>query len=131
MPSEEPLFGDEAETSAKPKQRSIIARIRTPNAPGLGALLVSEDKKALLVVLELTTDFLAKRNWPTIAKVEDLVRNLREQGKLPPGLDIAVTGSAVIGRDHSQAQLQSARATEILTLILVICLLVLMCRPFQ
>jgi RND superfamily putative drug exporter len=127
-PSDEPLFGDQGAPSAEPKRRSIIARIRTPNAPGLGALLISEDKQALLVLLELTTDFLAKGNWPTIAKVEELVEDLRQQRKVPAGLDIAVTGSAAIGRDHSLAQLQSARATEYLTLILVIGLLVLIYR---
>jgi RND superfamily putative drug exporter len=123
----EPLFGDD-QAPPKPDQQPIIARIRTPNAPGLGALLVSEDQRAMLVVMELTTDFLAKRNWPIISKVEELVRNLRQEGKLAPGLDIAVTGSAVIGRDHSKAQLDSARSTELLTLILVVVLLVLIYR---
>src|SRR5262249_12066126 len=39
--TEEPLFPDEEKPSAPPPQRSIIARVRTPNAPGAGALLVS------------------------------------------------------------------------------------------
>jgi RND superfamily putative drug exporter len=128
-PSDEPLFGDEAPAAPKkPKPKSIILRIRTPNAPGSGALLVSPDGQALLVVVELTTDFLSKINWPTITKIEDLVRELRQQQQLPPGVDIAVTGSAVIGRDRNLAQLQSARATETLTVVLVIVLLILIYR---
>src|SRR5690349_5685532 len=59
-PSEdEPLFGDTTAPRAPPQQRCIIARIRTPNAPGAGALLISQDERVLLVVAELTTEFLS------------------------------------------------------------------------
>jgi RND superfamily putative drug exporter len=127
-PDEGPLFGDESAPPARPKAQPIMARIRTPNAPGSGALLVSPDRQVLLVVVELTTSFVAHRNWPVIEDIEGLVRDLRRQGKVPPGLEVAVTGSAVIGRDHSVAQLQSAHATERLTVFLVITLLVLIYR---
>jgi RND superfamily putative drug exporter len=127
-PSDEPLFGDDKPAPAKPTERSIIARIRTPNAPGSGTLLVSPNQRVLLVVLELTTPFVAHRNWQTLDQIEDLLRGLRQQGKVPQGLEIFVTGSAAIGRDHSIAQLQSARATERLTVGLVIVLLILIYR---
>jgi putative drug exporter of the RND superfamily len=127
-PSDDSLFGEDNPPPEKPKKRSIIARIRTPNALGSGGLLVSPDGQAMLVVLELTTDFLATNNWPTITSVEDLVADLREQGKLPSGVDIDVTGSAVIGRDHNLAQAESARATELLTVVLVIGLLLVIYR---
>ncbi len=127
-PSEEPLFSEEGPRPAPPPRRSILARIRTPNAPGVGALLVSPDGEALLVVVELTTEFLAKTNWPTIERVEDLVRGLRQQGKVPRGLEIAMTGSAVIGRDHSRAEMQSVQATRAVTVILVVVLLIAIYR---
>ncbi len=130
-PADEPLFSDAGDQPSKPPpppKHSIIARIRTPAAPGQGALLVSQDQQVLLVVVELTTEFLSSENWPTVTKVENLVADLRRQGKLPPGMDVAVTGSAVIGRDHTVAQLQSARATEVLTVVLVVVLLVLIYR---
>src|SRR5262249_3903020 len=127
-PSEDPLFSTEDKPSAPPARRSIIAQIRTPNAPGSGALLVSPDRQALLVVVQLTTEFLTDRNWPTIAKIEELVHRLGQQNKIPPGLQIALTGSAVIGRDHTLAQLESARATSTLTVVLVVVLLVLIYR---
>jgi RND superfamily putative drug exporter len=130
-PSEEPLFGGDEDTTAQSSatsKRSIIARIRTPNAPGSGVLLVSPDNQALLVVIELTTDFLSVRNWPIITKIENLVSEIRQQGKVPPGLEVAMTGSAVIGRDRTKAQLDGARATELLTVVLVIVLLVLIYR---
>jgi putative drug exporter of the RND superfamily len=128
VPSDEPLFGSDADKPRPPPRRSIFARIRTPNAPGSGALLISPDGQALLVVMELTTDFLTVHNWPTITKVENLIRDLRPEGKIPKGTAIALTGSAVIGRDHTLAQLQSARHTQTLTVVLVIGLLLLIYR---
>jgi RND superfamily putative drug exporter len=127
-PSNDPLFSTGPQPPPKPAKLPIMARIRTPNAPGVGALLVSPDRRALLVVVELTTEFLSTENWPIIERIEGLVGLLRQEGKVPPGVEIAMTGSAVIGRDHTLAQLQSARATEFLTILLVIVLLVVIYR---
>jgi RND superfamily putative drug exporter len=130
-PSEEPLFpGEEASSlpQPQPQQRSIIARIRTPNIPGAGALLVSPDEQEMLVVVELTTELVSTRNWQTIDKINGFLADLRDQGKVPLGFDITVTGSAVIGRDHTLAQLQSIRATGVLTVVLVVVLLLLIYR---
>jgi RND superfamily putative drug exporter len=110
------------------RPRSIIERVRTPNAPGTGALLTSADSRALLVVVDLTTEFLSKRNWPIIDKIAGLISDLQRQGKVPVGLDISMAGSAVVGRDHTRAELQSARDTELLTVILVVALLILIYR---
>jgi RND superfamily putative drug exporter len=129
--SDEPLFSSDDEPAKPPeppKERSIIARIRTPNTPGAGGLLVSPDGQALLVVVDLTTEFLSNQNWPTIEKIEQLLRELVAKGDVPPGLQIAITGSAVIGRDHTLAELQSVRATMFLTVVMVIALLVLIYR---
>src|SRR5262245_34953439 len=121
--SDEPLFGEESSTpEKKPEGRSVIARIRTP-AGMEGALLVSPDERAMLVVAELTVEFLSKESWPTMAKVESLVSDLRQNGKIPSGLEIAITGSAAIGRDHSRAVLESGRATTLVTVLLVVLLL--------
>jgi RND superfamily putative drug exporter len=125
--SDEPLFSSD-ETKPAPTKQPVVARIRTPNSPVGGALLISPDGRALLVVVELTAEFLSDTNWPTITKIENLVRELREQGKLPDGLDVAMTGSAVIGRDHTLAEGQSVRATQLLTVVLVIGLLVVIYR---
>jgi putative drug exporter of the RND superfamily len=129
--SDEPLFPTDDESAKPPeppKKRSIIARIRTPNTPGVGGLLESPDAQALLVVVDLTTEFLSNQNWPTIENIEQLLRELQAKGDVPPGLKIAMTGSAVIGRDHTVAELQSVRATMFLTVVMVIVLLILIYR---
>jgi RND superfamily putative drug exporter len=126
-PSEEPLFATPG-APPPPPRRSIMARILTPNTPGIGALLVSPDGKEMLLLVELTTDFLADRNRPLLAKIEHLLDNLRAEGQVPPGLEIAMTGSAVVGRDHVLAEVRSVRATEWITIVLVIVLLILIYR---
>ncbi|MBL8795576.1 MAG: MMPL family transporter, partial [Planctomycetia bacterium] len=122
-----PPLGAEPAPPAEPK-KSIIGRIRTPNSPGIGSLLVSQDGLARLVLLELTTEFLSRQNRPLIARVEQVVADLRAEGQIPAGLDISMTGSAVVGRDRTAAQRHSADATEFWTVVLVIVLLVAIYR---
>lgn len=126
--NDDDLFSDKPAAAKPIKPKSIIARIRTPGTPGAGALLQNQDGEAALVVMELTTDFLSHNNWPTMSRVEALLAQIRDKRQVPPGLDLSLTGSAIIGRDHTIAQLQSARATDRWTLILVVGLLILIYR---
>jgi RND superfamily putative drug exporter len=119
-------FAEQPKKSDQP--HSIIAHIMTPGSPGIGALLNSEDGKAALVVLDLTTDLMSHDNWATIGKVKGLVAQLREQGKVPAGLGLAMTGSALIGHDFSMAELQSVHAIEFWTMTLVVTLLLVIYR---
>jgi RND superfamily putative drug exporter len=120
-----------SEAPPPPQKKSIIARLHTPDTPGVGALLLSRDRQAALLVAELTTEFMTRTNWPTLQRIEGLVRDLQQQGRVPPGLDIQLTGSAVVGRDRAVAQLQSVQATGIWTVVLIVALLVIIYRaPF-
>lgn len=110
---------------------SIIARVRTFEDGPVGELLDSADGKATLVIVELTTEFQERRNRPTIAKIEALIGRhgpLRTSADFPKGLDLAISGSATVGRDMRSASEQSADATELWTVILVMVLLVLIYR---
>jgi RND superfamily putative drug exporter len=127
-PPDEPLFDDEPARPAKAGKKSIIASIHTPNAPGVGALLVSEDRREMLVVVEMTTEFLSADNWPTIDRIQDMLREMRAGGKIPARLNITLTGSAVVGRDHTKAELQSVKMTETLTIVFVVVLLLAIYR---
>jgi RND superfamily putative drug exporter len=106
----------------------IISRIRAPTDPGTGPLLVSEGRKAALVVVELTAEFLDRRTWPVVAAVEELADRLRQDEKVPAGVDIAFTGSAVVGRDFRQAETKSAETIQTWTVILVVVLLLVIYR---
>jgi RND superfamily putative drug exporter len=116
------------EIAASSEQESIVTQILTFEEPGLGALLVSPDKKATLIVVELTTEFLNRLNEPTLSKIEDLVDRLRRDGKVPTGLAVAVTGSATAGRDTRAAERDSVHAIERWTVVVVVVLLLLLYR---
>ncbi len=107
---------------------ALVARYRTPGDGPTGALLVSQDRRAALVVAELTTEFLDAQNWPVVAAVEDLIGSLKREGAVPAGLDLALTGSAVLGRDQGRAELDSARAVERWTILVVVALLLAVYR---
>jgi len=115
--------------------QGIIARIKTFEDPAIGELLLSDDNKATLVVLELTTEYKEKRNESVLTEIESLIgrdgklRNATNpQEQIPHGLDLAISGSATFGRDIRQAALESARNTEVWTIILVAVLLLLIYR---
>jgi RND superfamily putative drug exporter len=108
--------------------KSSVTRIRSLEDKGEGELLKSADQEATLVVVELAGEFLSSRDWPTIEKVEQIVQELRRQDQIPKGLEIHITGNAVIGRDVRQAEAKSAEDIGRWTVILVIGLLLVIYR---
>lgn len=119
---------DDSKAPADPGARgSIIAAVRTYRDRTMGRLLRSPDGKATLVLVELTTDFLDVHNHSTVGAIEQLISD--KSGKdIPPGLDLSMSGEATVGRDMQVAAKNSAKATENLTIILVVILLILIYR---
>jgi putative drug exporter of the RND superfamily len=115
-------------TLASRPQQSPISRIQTLADRGSGLLLVDGYKNATLVVIDLTLPFMDKHAWPTIQAIESLISALDKENKVPEGLNIALTGSAVVGRDFRQAELNSANIIERWTVWLVIALLLVIYR---
>jgi RND superfamily putative drug exporter len=91
-------------------------------------LLDSPDGRATLVKLDLTTPFLDRNNPVLIAQIEGLLERLVQERVMPAGLDYALTGSAVAGRDLDAAQSRSVRAIEFWTIVAVVVLLLLLYR---
>ncbi len=118
--------------------------IRTLSDKSVGRLLNSEDKQASLVLIELPTEFLDARNKPLIQEIEKLIGKIDRHGKrqagelhsegrppterIPPGLDLALSGSATVGRDMILAAEESSSRTELWTVGLVLLLLALIYR---
>lgn len=98
--------------------------------PKIGDLLLSEDRRSMLVVVPFTTEFLDNNNRLLIDRFAELIDlrtgPLRE--KLPPGLRLSLSGSATVGRDMLDAQRESAESTEKWTGLLVIGLLLIIYR---
>ena len=129
-----PVWNYELPSGTTPQPVSIIQRIRTPSDRSLGHLLTSQDGQAALVMVELRTEFLKRENRRVIEKIERLVGSNDEKGELyyeklvPPGLSLALSGSATVGRDMREAAVKSADATHATTLLLVVVLLLLIYR---
>ncbi|TXT18031.1 MAG: putative drug exporter of the RND superfamily, partial [Planctomycetota bacterium] len=101
--------------------------VRTLSDKSVGRLLNSEDKHASLVLMELPTEFLDSRNSRLIERVEKLIERdgeLQEANLVPRGLDLALSGSATVGRDMMRAARESSRDTEKWTILLVLFLLI-------
>jgi RND superfamily putative drug exporter len=89
---------------------------------------VGPDGQALLVMLQLDTEFMAIRNMPFLADVYATLDKTRNQKDFPAGLTIGVTGSAAIGTDMLFSGEESIRNTERTTVLLVIIILLLVYR---
>jgi RND superfamily putative drug exporter len=110
------------------KPTILLGAIHTFSDTGIGNLLISDDGKATLVTIELPIDFQDTRNWLPVQQISDLLGTLQRGDKLPKGLQLALTGSATLGRDLSTAEAASARNTGTLTIGLVVVLLAVIYR---
>ncbi len=116
---------------ADEKVGESINNLRTFAEEGAGLLLISPDRKATLVVVELSTSFQNSANHALSGAVERIFAELRQENKVPAGLDLFISGSAVAGRDLDHAQSASAQSIERWTIAVVLVLLILILRaPF-
>uniref|UniRef100_A0A7C2JZK1 MMPL family transporter n=1 Tax=Schlesneria paludicola TaxID=360056 RepID=A0A7C2JZK1_9PLAN len=114
-----------SETENGDENLSVIT-FRNKNA---GRFLLSPDRQATLVLMELQYEFMDAKNKDVIDAVETLLFHDEDfRSHMPEGLELALSGAAVVGRDMMRAARQSAQATEHLTIILVIVLLILIYR---
>ncbi|HET6426534.1 MAG TPA: MMPL family transporter [Planctomycetaceae bacterium] len=111
---------------AEDDSRSVV---RTYRDRTIGQFLASEDGRATLAVLELDREFMDAANSEIVRRVERLVFADEEfQKSIPPGVELFVSGTAVVGRDMLKAAKDSAKKTELYTVVLVITLLILIYR---
>lgn len=109
------------------EQQSLPLRdVWTVNSEVIGNMMRSRDQQALLVALQLNTEFMATQNIGTLNVVRaELQKAAVEQ---PPGLDVGITGSAAIGGDMLDAARESIANTEQMTIFLVVVILLLVYR---
>ena len=95
--------------SGRPTRRAPAALLVSPDEPGPAGRRRADDRVPLEP--QLADHRRRSRTWSATCA---------SKARFRPGLDVALTGSAVIGRDHTRAELQSVRATGLLTVLLVI-----------
>lgn len=111
-----------------PVNDQIIREVFTYNDARIGPLLESKDGHATLVLVELASDFLDRRNKLVLSRIVELLESKEVQPEWQAGLDVAISGSATVGQDMKVAEAESAKQTELYTKVLVIVLLLAIYR---
>jgi len=107
-----------------------ILDVWTWRDPVFGAKLISPNRQARLVVLQIANEFLAVRNQPLLDLVQKELQQVRatmteEQRKT---LSVRVSGSAAVGGDMLQSAKESIDNTELYTVLLIVGILVIVYR---
>ena len=132
----EPHITEAGSSVPEDDEEELDKKIKTFDTTGWQKILDSSDGKATMVVINLKTEFFNAKNIPLIDAIADLIKrdgvlyenNPGDNDLVPPGLELALSGSATVGRDMMRAATESAKATELWTVILVVVLLLLIYR---
>lgn len=114
------------------EESNLVYRVRDWTHPRIGHLLNSKHGKATLLIISLTTEYIADDNIPLIWKIDQLRETLKlnvdEELRIPAGMELSLSGTATVGRDMRTASKESGQRTESATIILVLVLLILIYR---
>lgn len=114
------------------REGNIVGGMSTYADPGVGDLLVSNDGAAVLTVLNLETEYQEYANKPVVLELARLIDpedgTLRKEKLIPPGIDLYLSGSAVIGNDLRQGRDDSGKSIDWYSALLVVVLLVAIYR---
>ena len=77
-------YATESKEHGVESNKSNISRIRTYTDKSIGDLLQSEDNKASLVIVELSTEFLDQSNAKTVESIENLLKKDEFKNRLSP-----------------------------------------------
>lgn len=118
-----------------PAQDRIASGVWTRDDAPIGPLLVSHDRKSTLLVVQVDTEFLDRQHMLLLERIEGFVNDVTqhraeypETMRVPANLDLAISGSATVGRDMLDAEKKSTQNTELYTKVLVIVLLLAIYR---
>lgn len=119
------------ETFLAKQAQGPILRVLSYSHRDFGEKLISPVTRrgqAVLVMLQLRTEFMAVANMDLLEQVCATLDQFRRAGDFPEGLELGLTGSAAVGADMLLAGQQSIRNTELATVVLVVGILLLVYR---
>lgn len=95
-----------------------------------GDKLISRDECVRLIVLQLTSEFMAVENIRVLQQIEAELAPVRDHldAWTADGLAVLQSGSAAVGADLLRSAHGSIRHTELFTVVLVICILAVVYR---
>ena len=98
------------------RQPFLRGALVSPAQPGKG--------QAALIFVQVPANFITLRASDVVNHIQSIV----DTAPLPPGLSVAVTGSASFGRDYAAASVASERRTQWVTVLAVMTILLLVYR---
>ena len=108
----------------------IEKRPDTPATPVIGPRLIGRNaqgtEQAALMIVEFQGTYLSKKTRVAVDRILDGSR--KRACALPAGLELAVTGSAVVGHDINAAANESIKNTTYTTIGLVVLILLVVYR---
>jgi RND superfamily putative drug exporter len=122
------VYDPAAQYPPLPRDKQRIKKISSRTDSRISPLLDSEDGKATLIRITLRGEFLHYGNMLAIRRIEDVLKSEEVQKQMPAGLQMAISGSATVGRDMLREEANSAKSTDNWTKLLVIALLLLIYR---
>ncbi len=117
----------------QPAWTEYLRDVWTWRHPVVGHKLLSADKHARLIAVQLKSDFTATANINVLNGMEAVVREVRAEHEslISKDLQVQISGSAAFGADMLRAAASVVKKTEIVTVILVLGILALVYRgPF-
>lgn len=117
----------------QPDWASNIRDVWTWRDSVVGHKLLSKNKQARLISVQLATDFTATGNIDVLEGLETLLGEIRSEhaGQMSADLQVEVSGSAAFGADMLRAAASGVKKTELVTILLVLGILAFVYRgPF-
>lgn len=92
----------------------------------VGDMLLAQEERAVMVIAQLTNGLMDVDNARVLGLVEEMVEDLKKEA--PDGVEMTMTGSAIIGGDLRASIEESLSNTETTTVILVLLCLIAIYR---
>ncbi len=114
---------DFLDTAGAEAGRTLNAPYLSPKVPFLRERLVSRDREAALMVINLPSNFISEGTIHAVDAVDKIIRR-----DPPAGLTLEITGTAGIGHDYFLATQKAVDRTTWVTVIAVLAILVIVYR---
>ena len=122
------LLGLSKRLTAGEEEELPVVDVWSPWTDVIGKKLTSHDRHAALIVVLIRNEFMAVDNIRVLARLREVVDDVRHAADFPAGLRLEISGSAAIGGDMLSAAQESIQNTELATIALVVLILLLVYR---